>query len=310
MTVMMIGKKKCSNIKRTLLTGASSGTHPHEGKLECMLEKGPLKGSDGLDVRLYANGVSNADQEKGINAELKMNVEIPDPIVRFVSPPEIALYGRTTSKITGESVASMLLESNVEINGKPCLGILKITPTTLTCIAPETSSDSEVGLAKSVSPTEGPTHGENEVFIDGTGFGLDGEVVSAFVGTVPCTKTTLSKDGSRVRCIVPRRATAGLTLIRVEVSGVSSVPMAKSGGFHHLQLCRLRMDTLTPEDAPTYGNTTFKVFGRFLGRTDTHSSNSNDKCLNQRLVPEVHVGRVPCLESKLSSENGIEFGKF
>ena len=141
MTVMMIGKKKCLNIKRTLLTGASSGTHPHEGKLECMLEKGPLKGSDGLDVRLYANGVSNADQEKGINAELKMNVEIPDPIVRFVSPPEIA---RTTSKITGESVASMLLESNVEINGKPCLGILKINPTTLTCIAPEASSDQKL----------------------------------------------------------------------------------------------------------------------------------------------------------------------
>ena len=44
--------------------------------MTCLLEKGPLTGSGGLDVRVYAQGISNANQEKGVSADLQMNIEL------------------------------------------------------------------------------------------------------------------------------------------------------------------------------------------------------------------------------------------
>jgi hypothetical protein len=70
--VVRIGDKKCLNVQRTLMTEGSE--HPEEGQLKCTLEKGPLSGPGGLDVRIFAKDVPTTDLNKGVNAELRMDV--------------------------------------------------------------------------------------------------------------------------------------------------------------------------------------------------------------------------------------------
>jgi hypothetical protein len=386
---------------------------PEEGKLECVLEKGPLKGAGGLDVRIYAKGVSNAVIEKGVNAELRINIEIPDPIVQAVTPPEIATFGRSTLTIHGESVASMLFESTVFVGTEPCLDVVKMNPKTLTCTAPA-SPDNYVGpipvtvviLTKngtndevlkygiphittvfpqrvesvggqtvtvrgtllgdhgkglgfsekplivlagtpcteakrtknkneftcisgaskpgenldvtvivskedditdpvvdivpphivSLSPTEGPTYGENVIEIDGSGYGTKEEAVAAFVGTTPCLKTTLVSK-TRVLCVTPKRNTgAGSGLVRIEVSGVSSTSIGNSTNsisYEYVDYGLLRLD---PPKGPAYGNVTVNVYGRYLGVKG-----------GQHLSPEIRIGGVPCISTELKMEGATEY---
>jgi hypothetical protein len=140
---VMIGDKKCMNVQRKLLTEGNE--HPEEGTLTCVLEKGSLSGPGGLDVRIYAKDISTADMNKGVNAELRINVEIPNPIILSVTPSVIGTYGRSTLTISGESVASMLFESTVAVGNKPCLNVVKVNPDTLTCTAPSGPSEDYFG---------------------------------------------------------------------------------------------------------------------------------------------------------------------
>ena len=382
------------------------------------MEKGPLRGSGGLDVRIYSKGVSNADLEKGVNAELRMNIEIPDPIIQSVTPPEIALFGRSTITVRGESIASMLFESKVYVGTELCLDVVKLNPTTLTCTAPAalegndaigpvavtvailTKNGTNVEVLKyglshvttifpqrlesvggqkvtirgellgghgkgpgfpekpliilagtactkaertqnkneftcisgaskpgealaatvivakgekineitdsivdvippqivSLSPTEGPTFGENDVVIDGSGFGNEGEVVSAFVGNTPCLKTTLVSK-TRVVCVAPKRNQgAGIELVRVEVSNIPSTPISNTTDsiqYGYVDFGLLRLD---PPKGPAYGNVTVNIFGRYLGiKSGKHMS------------PEIRIGGVPCITSELKKEGTTEF---
>ena len=430
---VMIGDKKCLHVRRTLVSSNDGAEHPEQGTLTCVLEKGPLSGPGGLDVRIYAKGVSTADLKKGVNADLQMNVEIPNPIVLSVTPSLIGTYGRSTLTLKGESLASMLFESTVFVGANPCLNVMKINANTLTCTAPAAPAVDYVGTVPitvnilthngtnddalhyglghitqiippriesvggqtvivrgvllgdngsgpgftqapliafdgtpctnvkrsntkmneftcvagpskpgqqlnatlvldstdvvrienpvveiippqivSLSPTEGPTYGENTIAITGTGFGSNAKLVSAFVGTVPCLKTTWLSE-KKVLCVAPKAKKTALAsqeaaaaqpvveLVRVEVSGVGSVSWSNSKesiAYKYINFGLLRID---PDFGPAYGNTSFKLFGRFLGSLMYDALGKKNEYFSP---PEVAVNGIPCVTSTLVEEEG------
>jgi hypothetical protein len=153
-----------------------------------------------------------------------------------------------------------------------------------------------------LSPTEGPSYGEDVLTISGSGFGKDARIVVARVDGVACVKTTLVSD-TEVKCVTPKHNTekeAGdenaRVPVTVEVAGVESAAVSTAADvltqYLYMPVSPARIE---PAFGPSYGGEAFSIFGRFLGSTK-----------KAHLVPEVFVGPVPCASSTLQpSEESI-----
>ena len=312
--VVRIGDKKCLNVQRTLMTEGSE--HPEEGQLKCTLEKGPLSGPGGLDVRIFAKDVPTTDLNKGVNAELRMDVEIPNPIILSVTPSLIGVYGRSTLTITGESVASMLFESEVFVGTKPCLNVIKVNPTTLTCTAPSAPSDEYRGpvpvtvkilthngtnvdalqygtsaitqmIPPRIESVGGQTVTIRGVLLgdDGAGPGFPQEPLIVLDNT-PCTNVQRSTKKNEFTCLTgPSKPGVNLnaSLTLDEHDAPISNPV--------VEVIPPQIVSLNPTEGPTYGENVIVIAGSGFGE-------------NKKLVT-AFVGTTPCLTTTLVSSKKV-----
>ena len=312
--VVRIGDKKCLNVQRTLMTEGSE--HPEEGQLKCTLEKGPLSGPGGLDVRIFAKDVPTTDLNKGVNAELRMDVEIPNPIILSVTPSLIGVYGRSTLTITGESVASMLFESEVFVGTKPCLNVIKVNPTTLTCTAPSAPSDEYRGpvpvtvkilthngtnvdalqygtsaitqmIPPRIESVGGQTVTIRGVLLgdDGAGPGFPQEPLIVLDNT-PCTNVQRSTKKNEFTCLTgPSKPGVNLnaSLTLDEHDAPISNPV--------VEVIPPQIVSLNPTEGPTYGENVIVIAGSGFGE-------------NKKLVT-AFVGTTPCLTTTLVSSKSV-----
>jgi hypothetical protein len=156
-----------------------------------------------------------------------------------------------------------------------------------------------------LSPTEGPSYGEDMLTISGSGFGSDARIVVARVDGVACVKTTLVSD-TEVKCLTPKRSADKETNaennnarvpVTVEVAGVESEAVSTAAAlltqYLYVPVSPARVE---PAFGPSYGGEVFTIFGRFLGL-----AKSAQNAYKDHLVPEVFVGPVPCAQSTLQA---------
>ena len=121
------------------------------------------------------------------------------------------------------------------------------------------------------------------------------------MGDEPCIKTTLVSE-KKVLCVAPKTTSEKVELVRVEVSSVPSIAWSSNStdsiAYKYINYGLLRID---PSFGPAYGNTTFKLFGRFLGRLMMDKNGKKNEYFS---LPDVSVGGVPCVSSTLIEEEG------
>ena len=214
----------------------------------------------------------------------------PIPIIQTVTPSEIATYGRSTLEIQGEDIASMLFESKVFVGGRPCLNVVKLTPTKLQCTAPKMSDTASLGFTSvtvlivtsngtstkvlkygtphvtSVLPRTVHSVGGQTVVVRGTLLGGSGvglgfpDLPRIVLGGASCGNAKRTKNLNEFTCVTGAVSVPGKDL-------AATVTVAKGDDVtdNVVDVLPPQIIELTPTEGPTYGESVITIEGVGFG---------------------------------------------
>lgn len=191
--------------------------------------------------------IINADGQP-VTANAAFNYFVPPPTLTAVVPNNGRLAGGTQIAVTGTNFG---LGSSVTIDGNNCLGVNRVSDTTLVCTTPPGTAGAKTvavvsgaqtatqnnaftynpiptivsTTANGVSPARSRLGGGATLTLTGTGF-LSGASVS--LGGDACTPVTVV-SATQITCTIPLAAESGVRAVTVTNQDTQSVTLA--GGF-------------------------------------------------------------------------------